>query len=245
MSKLIMYAEDGGVKEFTLDRERITLGRKAHNDIYLDGLAVSGDHAVIITLGGDSFLEDLNSTNGTWVNQKAIQKCVLHDGDEIKIAGYRFNFVKDDSSDATVARPAINKAARAAVRFGALDEATAMPAAATELRPMQSAPRQAPSAGPAVAGEPEVRPGAVGVIQVLAGPGSGQTLKLTRPLTSLGKPGIQVAAITLRNGLYYLGLVEGDELPLVNGKPIITMPYLLKHKDVIDVAGVQLEFTLI
>lgn len=243
MAKLIMYAEDGGVKEIALDRERITLGRRAHNDIYLDSLAVSGNHAVIITLGGDSFLEDLNSTNGTWVNQKPIQKCVLHDGDEIRIAGYRFNFSKDPTS--LVVPPRTRKAVRPSdADRPAMEAATLMPAAVTELRPPPSA-RQARSPIMTGGGEVEDGRGKQGMIRILAGAGSDQTLKLTKQLTSLGKPGIQVAAITLRDGRYYLGLAEGDELPLVNDKPVVTLPYLLKDKDVINVAGVLLEFTLI
>jgi pSer/pThr/pTyr-binding forkhead associated (FHA) protein len=246
MAKLIMYAEDGGVKEIALDRERITLGRRAHNDIYLDSLAVSGNHAVIITLGGDSFLEDLNSTNGTWVNQKPIQKCVLHDGDEIRIAGYRFNFSKDPSLlDVSPGARKAGKISRpSSIDHPAMDAATLMPAAATELRPPPSA---RPARSPTITGGAELEDarGKLGVIRILAGAGSGQTLKLTKQLTSLGKPGIQVAAITLRDGRYYLGLAEGDELPLVNDKPVVTLPYLLKDKDVINVAGVLLEFTLI
>ena len=76
MAKLHFLLDGNPMGEFELDKERITIGRRPSNQIHIDNLAVSGEHAVIVTIGNDSFLEDLNSTNGTMVNGKAIKVCV-------------------------------------------------------------------------------------------------------------------------------------------------------------------------
>lgn len=246
MSKLVLYADNGGVTEFALDRERISIGRKAQNDIHLDGSAVSGNHAVIITLGSDSFLEDMNSTNGTRVNQKSVHKCVLHDGDEIKIASYKFVFVADADGQNAPGRTLSatpNPAFAPTVSHPALDADTLMPEL-TELRSSTGMGAPAQVGSFPAHDEPSAEPGTTGVIQILSGAGTGQALELVRPVTTLGKPGIQVVAITQRDGRYYLGLVEGEELPMVNGSPVSSLPYLMSNQDVIGIAGVQLEFSL-
>lgn len=247
MSKLVLQVENGGTREFPLDRERITLGRKAQNDIHIEGSAVSGNHAVIITLGSDSFLEDLHSTNGTRVNQKNVHKCVLHDGDEIKIADYKFTFVSEvaaQNSPGWTLSATPNPQPVLHADQTVLDAVTLMPEL-TEMRASTDMGMPTTPGGTMVPhAEPSQEGAALGVIRVLAGAGSGQILELLRPVTTLGKPGLQVAAITRREGRYYLGLVEGEELPLVNGKPLNALPYLLQHRDVIGIAGVQLEFTL-
>jgi len=225
MSKLVLQGKNGSTKEFPLDRERVTIGHKAHNEVHLDGSAVSGNHAVIITLGGDSFLEDLNSTNGTWVNQKSVRKCVLNDGDEIRIAGYKFIYVSEMAVQNAPGRMLFTT-----------------PNPQVSLSVNQSATKEMPIPAPHAESSPDSA--TLGVIRILAGAGSGQALELVRAVTTLGKPGIQVAAITRRDGCYYLGLVEGADLLLVNGTPVDALPCLLKHHDVINIAGTQLEFVL-
>lgn len=254
MSKLVLHGPHGADKEFALDRERITIGRKAHSDIHLDASAVSGNHAVIITLGSDSFLEDLDSTNGTRVNQVSVKKCVLHDGDEIKIAHFRLTFISAPEAQSAPGKT-ISATPRSQILSPAGHPATDVDAITlvpdlTELAAPSTPPDtlQPDILAPSVKTEPddEIEPGddTLGELRILAGPGSGQTLELSRPVTTLGKPGIQVAAITQRDGLYYLGLVEGDALPLINGNEINELPIRLKHQDVIILAGVQLGFYL-
>lgn len=246
MSKLVLQGEHGPVREFILDHERVTIGRKAHSDIHLDASAVSGNHAVIITLGSDSFLEDLDSTNGTKVNQNSVHKCVLQDGDEIRIANYTLTFISE------VLKPsAPGKTIAASPRTdiphpphsAALDEVTGMP----ELTRLNSiTPLELTTRSDAFDAPDSIRAGrgTLGVLRILSGPGAGQTLALSRPVTTLGKPGIQVAAITQRDGEYYLGLVEGTDLPLINGSEIKTLPCQLQPGDVISIAGTPLEFSL-
>lgn len=249
MSKLILHDAHGTDREVALDRERITIGRKAHNDIHLEASAVSGDHAVIITLGSDSFLEDLHSTNGTQVNQNTVHKCVLQDGDEIKIANYRLTFISEPTAQSAPGKtisttPKSQLPSHTEHPTMAMEAITVMPEP-TQLAPSSTMPGETlRNIGNASADEIAPGDGTLGVIRILSGPGSGQMLALSKPLTTLGKPGKQVVALTLRDGRYYLGIVEGEELPQVNGKEIKALPYLLQHRDVISIAGIQLEFTL-
>ncbi|MFN3397042.1 MAG: FHA domain-containing protein [Sulfurimicrobium sp.] len=247
MSKLVLHGTSGADREIMLDRERITIGRKAHNDIHLDGAAVSGEHAVIITLGSDSFLEDLHSTNGTQVNQATVHKCVLRDGDEIGIAGYRLTFVSEPAAQSApgktlCATPKSRIDPRATHPATLMDAVTLMPES-TRLAPDMPGESFRNASNMADGG---IAPGngTLGVIRILSGPGSNQRLELSKPVTTLGKPGIQVVAISLRDGRYYLGVVEGETLPRVNGSEVKALPYLLQPRDIIDIAGIELEFTL-
>jgi pSer/pThr/pTyr-binding forkhead associated (FHA) protein len=85
MAKLILSMDGLVLKEIPLSKERTTIGRKAHNDIQIDNLAVSGEHAVIVTILNDSFMEDLGSTNGTLVNGERIDGPMpLRSGDVVQ-----------------------------------------------------------------------------------------------------------------------------------------------------------------
>lgn len=248
MSKLVLQGDRGSAREFALDRERIAIGRKANSDIHLDDSAVSGNHAVIITLGSDSFLEDLESTNGTKVNQLKIHKCVLQDGDEISISRFTFTFISEvltpSAPGKTISATPIPRASIAPrAHTTALDAATTMP----ESTPLDAeANIDKPPRSHVIESTEEVQTGnrTLGVLKISSGPGAGQTLELSKPVTTLGKPGIQVAAITLRDGQYFLGLVEGTDLPLINGSEIKTLPCQLHTRDIINIADVELEFSL-
>lgn len=240
MSKLVIRDANGMTTEYPLDRERIAIGRKAHNDIQLSDSSVSGDHAVIVAIGNDFFVEDLDSTNGTRVNRKPIKKCLLRDGDEIRIARHALIFMHEAKPQHTPDEAVRNF--RTAPSAPAGQEVTEMQDM-TELRPfttMLGLPTQVGKSGAeAVAGA--VRSGA---IQILTGPGTGKSLELAKPVTTLGKPGIQVAAISRRDDGYYLSFVEGAELPLVNGVPAGAPATLLRDRDIIELAGTSLEFFL-
>ena len=82
-AKLVLSLNSSVLGEFSLEKERLTIGRRPDNDIQVDNLAVSGQHAAVITILNDSFLEDLDSTNGTYVNGKLIKKHALRDGDVV------------------------------------------------------------------------------------------------------------------------------------------------------------------
>lgn len=101
MSKLVLFMPDGTTLDVPLVRERTTIGRRADNDICLPNLAVSGEHAVVVTILADSFLEDLGSTNGTLVNGKAIAKHFLRDRDHIDIGRHKLIYCVDDNATMT------------------------------------------------------------------------------------------------------------------------------------------------
>jgi FHA domain-containing protein len=97
MGKIVLYLADGTTLDIRLARERITIGRRADNDVCLPYPAVSGEHAAIVTILSDSFLEDLGSTNGTLVNGKPIAKHFLRDRDQIDIGRQKLVYVADES----------------------------------------------------------------------------------------------------------------------------------------------------
>jgi pSer/pThr/pTyr-binding forkhead associated (FHA) protein len=266
MAKLILSMDNLVLKEISLDKERTTIGRKAHNDIQIDNLAISGEHAVIVTILNDSFLEDLNSTNGTFVNGQRAQKHFLQNNDVIELGKYRLKYVKEAAQAGSQTDFEKTMVLRSDMMRKAVEQADGKPAEAMApmmvppvnlAPPIQAAPpppivTAAPAAShappvpaPAMATAPPaaMEPDAVlGAIQVLTGSNAGRTLDLVKSLTTLGKPGVQVAVLTRRPQSYFLTHVEGAKFPLVNGSAIGTQAHELKSHDIIELAGVKMEF---
>ena len=276
MARLIVYLNDQFLQEVSLARKTITIGRKPDNDVHLDNHAVSGYHAQVITLLNDSFVEDLDSTNGTAVNDRPIRKRALKEGDEIAIYHYRLVYIRKAGSVTPVAPAQMDKTMN--IRMDAMglpaDAADRKVEAAVQklgqaaggaaARPPQPHPVATPRPSPpppatarvatvrAPAPSPAAaRPGpgtatpASGRLQILTGPNAGRTLELAKPLTTLGKPGIQVAAIQRRAGTYMIIHVDGGASgtsPKVNNEHIGNASRGLRHGDVIDIAGVRMEF---
>jgi pSer/pThr/pTyr-binding forkhead associated (FHA) protein len=281
MAKLILSMDGLVLKEIPLTKERTTIGRKPHNDIQIDNLAVSGEHAVIVTILNDSFLEDLGSTNGTVVNGGAIKKHFLQNNDVIELGKYKLKFVgeaapaagaeKADFEKTMVLRPSAMKAAAEQARAMAAAAGAGAPTAAQAAVAQRAAAVQAagqsaqaagvadkdaakpaapatpaPAAAPAPAAPaPAPKPAQpLGAIQLLSGGNAGKELELSKPLTTLGKPGVQVAVLTRRPQGYFITHVEGAARPNVNGQQIGPAPHALKDHDVIELAGVKMEFFL-
>jgi len=385
MAKLIVSLEGSVIRDYPLEKERVTIGRKPHNDIRIENLAVSGEHACIVTILNDSFLEDLGSTNGTLVNGNTIKKHILQNNDVIEIGKYKLKYVSDvpvagrttiDEFEKTMVMraPALSKAAtakpsaqsitggpktmslptmppptprptlhpppfpvgrdatasgsfssggKAAARSGPMTSTgghaatastplmspgskaaavsgpssrggEAVPSTGSQTspgsravtdsgslsspggRPMtDSGPLSSPrvgvatAPGPALTPEPSAKAGsdatpftggpagaagparaapgealALGTIQILSGSGVGKELDLVKNLTTLGKPGVQVAVITRRPQGYFITHVEGASAPEVNGKALEAQARLLQDHDVIELAGVKMEFFL-
>jgi pSer/pThr/pTyr-binding forkhead associated (FHA) protein len=264
-----------------MTKERYTIGRLPDNDVRIDNPAVSGHHSLIINILNDSFLEDLNSTNGTYVNGKLIKKHAMQHGDVITIGHHQLRFsdqqevqTEQDEFEKTMVIPAgqqnaeqlaaAEKAADAAVAAVDSVEAVEESAAAgvkldaEEAAALEEAP-PAPSMGETVAEEPAshsethagIDPGSapnalpLAKLQVLSGAFAGRELELTKALTTLGRPGVQVAAITRRAEGYYIVHVESgkeDDFPLVNGQPIGAQARKLSDNDVVQLAGVKMGF---
>ncbi|MCC6656941.1 MAG: FHA domain-containing protein [Rhodocyclaceae bacterium] len=234
------------LKEIPLTKERTTIGRKPHNDIQIDNLAISGEHSVIVTILNDSFLEDLNSTNGTYVNGQPIKKHFLQNSDVIELGKYKLKYLNETPSQTTAAdfektmvlRPDLMKKTAeqtAAKAVSPTDTQVGMKAIDTHTNVAPPPQAAAPAAAPAAA---QVS----GAIQILTGANAGKELELTKNLTTLGKPGVQVAVITRRPHGYFITHVEGANFPVVNGATLDAHPRELKDHDVIELAGVKMEF---
>jgi pSer/pThr/pTyr-binding forkhead associated (FHA) protein len=220
--------------EYELNQERLTIGRKPDNDIPIDNLAVSGKHALIITILDDSFLEDLGSTNGSYVNGKLVKKHALKDGDVVAIGKHELKYINehataddDDFEKTMIIKPGSASAAVAAAQ-------------AAEKAVQSADPAAAPTAATG-GGMPLAR------LTVLNGPIAGKELELTKALITLGKPGTQVAVISRRPQGYFLTHIESDgdgkRYPVVNGEAIGAKAYQLKDSDLIELAGIKMEFS--
>ena len=281
MARLILSLDSQVLAEYNMSKERYTVGRLPDNDVRIDNPAVSGHHSLIINILNDSFLEDLNSTNGTYVNGKLIKKHALQHGDVITIGHHQLRFADEDSNVAdqdefekTMVIPAAQQnPAQLAKAEAAADEAAADRAAEDRLDIKVDMPdtdessvaapdesvEEKPAAAAAVTEEP-VRHTATAAglgpstvhsalplakLQVLSGTFAGRELELTKALTTLGRPGIQVAAITRRKEGYFIVHVESDkegDYPLVNGQPIGAKAKKLSDNDVVQIAGVKMGF---
>ncbi|HUW25884.1 MAG TPA: FHA domain-containing protein [Gallionella sp.] len=260
-AKLILSMDGVILKEYPLNKERMTIGRKAHNDIVIDNLAVSGEHAAIITILHDSFLEDLESTNGLEVNGAPTRKHFLQNNDLIEIGKYKLKYINDQTTQTNAADFEKTMILRAPVRQAApiantSDAATGF--MSTQINPgttqaadsaektgkfeahIPAKPAPAP-AKPAAATVPVPQAAAV---QILTGPNTGRELELVKNLTTLGKPGVQVAVLTRRPHGYFITHVEGARHPTVNGTVLGDQPHLLNDHDVIELAEIKMEFYL-
>jgi len=240
MAKLVLSMNGAVQGEYELNQERLTIGRKPDNDIQIDNLAVSGKHCLIITILDDSFLEDLGSTNGTYVNGKLVKKHALKDGDVIAIGKHELKYVNENAStdDDEFEKTMIIKPGSASAAVAAAQAAEKAGAAAAPVAPKAGG---GPAATAASSGMP------LGRLTVLNGPIAGKELELTKALVTLGKPGTQVAVISRRPQGYFLTHIESDgdgkRYPVVNGEAIGPKAYQLKNNDLIELAGIKMEFT--
>ncbi len=326
MARLILSLDSQVLAEYNMSKERYTIGRLPDNDVRIDNPAVSGHHSLIINILNDSFLEDLNSTNGTYVNGKLVKKHALQHGDVITIGHHQLRFADDESNaqeqdefEKTMVIPAGQQDAGQLARAeAAADEAAANRAAEERMdlkvdmpdiddKPAQSSSDYVsegssyqetkaeesgtdaaadedsaadepvvdepvadepvvdePAADEPVADQPSTQeprkhtetttgidpstaPSALPLakLQVISGAFAGRELELTKALTTLGRPGIQVAAITRRKEGYFIVHIESGEegdYPLVNGQAIGAKARKLTDNDVVQIAGVKMGF---
>jgi pSer/pThr/pTyr-binding forkhead associated (FHA) protein len=278
MAKLIISVDGQVLDEVELVKERTTIGRKPHNDVRIENLAVSGEHAAIVTILNDSFLEDLGSTNGTTVNGHPIKKHFLQNNDVVEIGKYKLKYINEKASQAStgdfektmVLRPQAAAGAGAArvgdptaTRPGPSDPTATSPGPLPSMAPglmTQTAGVSAAVPGPTSTQPIPGMPGAgfsppgitlgsplpagpmPAAIQILTGPSAGKELDLVKNLTTLGKPGVQVAVITKRPHGFFITHVEGAQYPSVNGHSLDAQPRQLHDHDIVELAGVKMEF---
>ena len=202
MPKMIVSIDGVVIKEVEISQERTTLGRRPYNDIVIDNLAISGEHAVFEVQGNQVYLEDMDSTNGTYVNGKAAKRLLLQHGDLIDVGKYKIKF--DDQAEAT----------------------------ASATAPSGQAPTKLS----------DLSTTATASIKGLSGAAAGREVPLSKMVTTVGKPGVAVAAITRRHGGFFVHHVEGAGNPTLNGAPFGVEPTALKNGDVIELAGTQMQF---
>jgi len=254
-AKLVLSLNSAVLREYPLTRERTTIGRRPENEIHIDNLAVSGQHALIITILNDSFLEDLGSTNGTYVNGRLVKKHALQHGDVITVGKHELRYINEQASThdsdfekTMIIRPGLVAQPPPVARHGGAAAALAeRPSSATHA---STAPSHQAAAAHAVSPVPVPVPSPSDIqlplakVQVLNGPAAGKELELKKALTTLGKPGVQVAVITRRTHGYFITQVEGPR-PLVNGQPIGAQAHPLLENDVVELAGVKMEFSFV
>ena len=213
MPKMIVSIDGVVIKEVQLTKDRTTLGRRPYNDIVIDNLAVSGEHAVLQMMASEVYLEDLNSTNGTYVNGKAVKKQLLQNNDTVEIGKYKIKYINE------VANPGYEKTM--IIKAGSI---------APPLPRAEGAPAAAEVASVAAA------------IKVLSGAAAGREVPLVKVVTTIGKPGVAVAAITKRPHGFVVAHVEGANKPTLNGAAIGAEPVTLKNGDLLELAGTQMQF---
>jgi len=266
MAKLLFLLDGNVIKEYALDKERMTIGRRASNDVHIDNLAISGEHAEVITSGDDAFIQDLNSTNGTFVNKKQVKKQILKHGDTIGLGKYQLKYLKDmaivrqqpDGFADTVlmeVKPIVKKSdmppetekpiveEAQTTSFIESEKSAYQDQADINLDdndlPVASIAEIAQEPAPLAESEKQEPR-----LQILNGENAGNTLLLDKTMVKLGKHGEQVAVITKRQDGYFLTHVAGEHYPMVNGNLIGPQAYALNHHDEIEVLGVKMEFCL-
>jgi pSer/pThr/pTyr-binding forkhead associated (FHA) protein len=258
MPKLILSMDGLVLKEVELTKERTTIGRRPHNDIVIDNLAVSGEHAVLITILNDSFVEDLGSTNGTTVNGQPIKKHFLQPNDTVELGKYKLKFIAEPKPSSTdfqnkhgTRGEDANRASFTTRNLSASSHTPTSPGTgstsggATESHLATGSNRARstdPGNGLGRTSAPATASGAAATIQILNGPNAGKELMLSKALTTLGRPGVQVAVITRRQQGYYITHVEGTSFPVVNGKALGLDATALTNHDIIELSGTKMEF---
>jgi pSer/pThr/pTyr-binding forkhead associated (FHA) protein len=233
MARLILTLDSQVMAEYNMNKERYTIGRLPDNDIRIDNGAVSGHHSLIINILNDSFLEDLNSTNGTYVNGKLIKKHALQHGDVITVGHHQLRFAEDDEAQDEFEKTMVIQPSQRPME---------------KIRNLRDAAASAAPDGSATGAHKAAGNGSQvkkAKLQVLSGAFAGRELELTKALTTLGRPGVQVAAITRRQDGYFIVHVDSEksgDFPLLNGNPIGVQATRLNDNDVIQLAGVKMGF---
>jgi hypothetical protein len=204
MPQLIASVEGVEIKHVFLQKDRTTLGRNADNDIVLDNMLVSGHHCTFELRGlADVFVEDLRSTNGTYINGKMVKRQKLNDGEIIAIGNFRIQFLTESAQPSGFSETMTMKL-----------DATGLPATTR------------------------------GVFQVLNGSSAGLEVPVVKAVTTFGKPGVSVIAVSHRRDGYYVAHLDGTSEPLLNGEAVGARPVLLSDGDVVELAATKMVFLL-
>lgn len=211
----IILAKDGLILQvFPLSKERTTIGRRTYNDIVIDAPGISAEHAVIVNTLSEFYFEDLESTNGSRLNGQPVKRHFLQDKDVFELASHTIEYCVEDFGRVTVP-----------VSTGMVKEELG------DIRQTTIPSRENPASA---AGK------TFPIIKVLNGVGAGKEIVLTKALTTIGRPGVQVAVLTNSPRGYSLTHVEGDAYPVVNGVSIGEGTHPLATGDVIGLSGTEM-----
>jgi FHA domain len=216
MAKIIVSLDDNLIKVVPLNKDRMTLGRRPYNDIVVDNLAVSGEHAALQVIGHDYFIEDLNSTNGTYINEQKVKRQILKNGDTIEIGKYAIKYVQDGISSQAPLQSSTDS-------IHTVDDGKS----AEEKKPLFEQTKFAE---------------AYVAIKILSGASTGKELPLVKIVTTIGKPGEAVIAITKRPKSYMVAHVEGAIRPSLNGVSFGIDAVPIKNGDLFELAGTAMQF---
>ncbi len=221
MSKLIMTLDGAVVKEYPIDKDSISIGRKHGNDIQLNDLTVSGRHALIVVMGEHTYVDDLGSTNGTLLNGARVAKTLIKPGDVIQIGNYQFTYFTDDDTEY---EPTMFIQAE-------VED--------TQVMKMDNAPAEANKV---------IRGERLAGVKLMNGPMARKVLELRKPFNTIGFNGIKMAMIARNADNYTISALKSNKLrrandiPMLNGKPISMEAVKLKENDLIELAGTQMQF---
>ena len=224
------------LKTIPLEKDRITIGRRPGNDIQIDNLAISGEHAAIALEHGERMLEDLESTNGTQVNGQPVRRHLLKNGDVIELGKYRLKYL----DDALLQKGSNTGGASSATSHPGSSVSQSLPPSSAHTRTTMGWQAGDVDAAQNAQSEQKALPDAA--LQILSGVNAGKEMELTKTLSTLGKPGVQVAVITKRPHGYFIAHVEGKHFPVINGKAIDAQAHLLNDHDIIELTGIKMEF---
>lgn len=218
MSKLILTLDGAVVKEYPIDKDSISIGRKHGNDIQLNDLTVSGRHALIVSMGEHIYVDDLGSTNGTLLNGARISKTLIKHGDVVQVGNYQFTYFDDAETEY---------------------EPTMFIQA--EIEDTQIIDTNA-------ANKQQIKGEKLGAVKILNGPLSNKTLELRKPFNTIGFNGVKMAIISRATDHYTISALKSSKLrrsndaPMHNGNLISVDPIRLKDGDILELAGTQMRF---
>jgi len=220
-AKLILTLDGAILREYPINKDSIGIGRRHGNDIQLNDMTVSGRHSLLTTIGKDTFVEDLGTTNGTMVNGNYINKLLLMHGDIIQIGAHQFTYFSQENVEYEPTM--FIKAEMDATRM--IDTANPL---GTDMKGMP-----------------------LGAAKLLNGPCANVVMEMRKPLNTIGYKGKTLATISRGMDGYTLSVVDdkrGDTngmRPLLNGEVIAGGMVQLNEYDIIEISGFQMEFVFL
>jgi hypothetical protein len=234
MPTLVISIDGAVIKQIQLAKERTTLGRRPYNDIVIDNLSVSGEHAVLTLANGNVIIEDLRSTNGTHVNGQSVERCVLKHGDLLDIGRYKIRFL-NQAANLPPARTPSSIVRRAVAETRDLADKLSSASGFGEVSSFSST----------LHGTPSLPAQRRATVRMLTGSLAGQEIALCKVVTTLGKPGVAVASITQKPHGFVLTHIEGETATLqLNGRTVGPLPVPLLHGDTMELAGTRMQFVV-